>query len=35
MGSTIWNYNKKDNRVVIDEVKYSESFPFSLDKLVK
>jgi chaperone LolA len=33
-GITIWNYNKKDNRVVIDETKYSESFPFSLDKLL-
>jgi chaperone LolA len=33
-GSTIWNYNKKDNRVVIDDVEYTESFPFSFETLL-
>jgi outer membrane lipoprotein-sorting protein len=33
-GSTIWNYNKKDKRVVIDDVEYSGSFPFSIETLL-
>jgi outer membrane lipoprotein-sorting protein len=33
-GYTVWNYNKKENRVVIDDVRDSESFPFSFNTLL-
>jgi outer membrane lipoprotein carrier protein len=33
-GETIWNYNKKDNRVVVDDVRASESVPFSFETLL-
>jgi outer membrane lipoprotein-sorting protein len=32
-GTTLWNYSKKENKVVIDEVN-EESFPFSLEILL-
>jgi outer membrane lipoprotein-sorting protein len=33
-GSTIWNYNKKENRTLIDEVRNDASFPFSFEKIL-
>jgi outer membrane lipoprotein-sorting protein len=33
-GSTVWNFNKKDNRLVIDEVDNAASFPFSFEKIL-
>jgi outer membrane lipoprotein-sorting protein len=33
-GSTIWNYNKKENKVVIDELDNSGKLPFSLESIL-